>query len=61
MRGAYTQYCKQKGDAAEWALAQHKEASELRLARIMNNAEPSHKNGHPKAAEKGAVPPVKAK
>ena len=56
MRGAYTQYVKSKGFkpscAVDQATAKHKEACELRLARIMNNAEPSHKNGHPKHSEK---------
>jgi hypothetical protein len=51
MRGAYFQYCKEKGqpsgmvDAVEQVHAQRKEEAELRLARIMNHAEPSHKNG----------------
>ena len=53
MRGAYTQYCKEKGNAVEHAHALRKEEAELRLARIQNNKEPSHKNGHPKAKEKG--------
>lgn len=56
MRGAYTQYIKSKGispnDAVEQAAARRKEEAELRLARIANNKEPSHKNGHPKSAEK---------
>jgi hypothetical protein len=49
MRGAYNQYLKQNGktDAVENAAALHKEACELRLARIANGAEPSHKNGTP--------------
>lgn len=60
MRGAYFQYLKQKGvtrstDAVEQAKARRKEESELRLARIMNNAEPSHQNGHPKDFEKGRM------
>jgi len=60
MRGAYFQYLKQKGtsrltDAVERAKARHKEDTELRLARIMNNAEPSHQDGHPKDAEKGRM------
>jgi hypothetical protein len=54
MRGAYTQFIKSKGrvpsltssDATEQAEAIHKEKCELRLARIMNGKEPSHKNGH---------------
>jgi hypothetical protein len=59
MRGAYISYIKSKGlgrysSAVEEVKAKHKEACELRLARIQNNAEPSHKNGHPKSAEKGA-------
>jgi len=54
MRGAYYQYCRMNGigrytDAVE---AIKKEQAELRRARIMNNAEPSHKNGHPKHVEK---------
>jgi hypothetical protein len=53
MRGAYTQYIKEKGDAVEQAHALRKEKAKLRLARIQNNKEPSHKNGHPKAKEKG--------
>lgn len=57
MRGAYTQYVKSKGIkptcAVEEAHALRKEQAELRLARIQNNKEPSHKNGHPKSAEKG--------
>lgn len=56
MRGAYTQYVKSKGFkpscAVDQAAAKHKEACELRLARIMNNAEPAYKNGHPKHSEK---------
>lgn len=54
MRGAYTQFVKSKGyapsvdssDATEKAAALHKEACELRLARIMNGKEPKYKNGH---------------
>lgn len=60
------QYIRQKGlgrysQAVEEAKAKEKEAAELRLARIQNNKEPSHMNGHPKAAEKGAIPPVRSK
>lgn len=52
MRGAYMQYIKAKGigrytDAVEAVQANNKEAAELRLARIMNGAEPSHQNGVP--------------
>jgi len=36
---------KEPTDAVELATARHKEACELRLARIQNGAEPSHKNG----------------
>lgn len=60
MRGAYFQYVRQKGisrytDAVEAVKAKAKEEAELRLARIMNNAEPSHQNGSPKDAEKGRI------
>lgn len=57
MRGAYIQLLKQMGDgvpqsrvatAVEKAKALHKEACELRLARIMNGKEPGYENGHPK-------------
>lgn len=58
MRGAYHQYLRMNGisrytDAVEAVNAKRKEDAELRLGRIMNNAEPSHQNGHPKDAEKG--------
>jgi hypothetical protein len=56
MQGAYFSYMKSKGhvpDAVAAAKEQAKEAALLRLARIQNGAEPSHKNGHPKDAEKG--------
>lgn len=36
---------KQTTDAVETATQQHREACELRLARIQNGAEPSHRNG----------------
>lgn len=39
-------------NAVELAKERFKEEAQLRLARIMNNAEPSHANGHPKSAEK---------
>lgn len=39
-------------NAVEQAKELFKEAAQLRLARIMNNAEPSYKNGHPKSFEK---------
>jgi hypothetical protein len=39
-------------DAVEAVKAKNKEEAELRLARIANNKEPSHQNGHPKHAEK---------
>lgn len=51
MRGAYHNYIKTHGyepratDTVEQAAALHKEACELRLARIMNGKEPSHQNG----------------
>jgi hypothetical protein len=45
MRGAYTQFCKEKGCAVEEAKALHAEACERRLARIQNGKEPSHING----------------
>lgn len=50
MRGAYHSYLINKGtpstsQAVETAAALHKEACELRLARIMNGTEPSHRNG----------------
>jgi hypothetical protein len=52
MRGAYFQYLRSKGEptlrttgAVESARARDKEAAELRLARIQNGKEPSHKNG----------------
>ena len=50
-------YVKSKGHkptcAVDQAAALHKEQCELRLARIMNGAEPAYQNGHPKDAEKG--------
>lgn len=57
MRGAYYQYVRMNGvsrytDAVEAVKAKAKEEAELRLARIMNNAEPAYKNGHPKHEEK---------
>jgi hypothetical protein len=36
---------KERTDAVEIATEQHREACELRLARIQNGAEPSHQNG----------------
>lgn len=42
-------------DAVEAVNAKKKEDAELRLARITNEAEPSHQNGHPKDAEKGRI------
>jgi hypothetical protein len=59
MDQAYKCYCKSRGDSrksqvVEDAVQRQKEDAQLRLARIANNAEPSHKNGHPKAVEKGA-------
>lgn len=57
MRGAYTQFIKSKGMkpscAVDQATARHKEACELRLARIMNGKHPDYQNSHPKDAEKG--------
>jgi hypothetical protein len=58
MDQAYKCFCKQKGESrrsqvVEDAVQRRKEDAQLRLARIANNAEPSHKNGHPKSAEKG--------
>lgn len=56
MNGAYFSYLKSKGhipDSTAAAKELHKEACALRLARIANGKEPSHKNGHPKDAEKG--------
>lgn len=56
MQGAYFSYLKSKGHVPDATLAAkelHKEACELRLARIMNGKEPSHQNGNPKDAEKG--------
>jgi hypothetical protein len=58
MNQAYKCYCKQKGesrksDVVEDAVQRRKDEAQLRLARIANNAEPSHKNGHPKSVEKG--------
>lgn len=60
MRGAIFQYIREKGisrltDAVEAVNARRKEEAELRLGRIMNNAEPSHQNGNPKDAEKGRI------
>lgn len=53
MRGAYTQYVKQKGccgsvrqcPATEAAHAKRKEDAELRLARIQNGKHESYQNG----------------
>jgi hypothetical protein len=45
MRGHYLNHTATT-DAVEIATALHKEQCELRLARIMNGAEPSHQNGH---------------
>lgn len=50
MRGSYQRFFAVRGDSnktqtIENALALEKEAAELRLARIQNGAEPSHKNG----------------
>ncbi len=56
MRGAYYSYLKSKGHVPDATLAakeRHKEECELRLARIMNGAEPAYRNGNPKDAEKG--------
>jgi hypothetical protein len=70
MRTAIHQYLKAKGigrstSAVEDALALHKEACELRLARIQNGKEPSHVNGHPKSTEKtgccAGKPPIRKK
>jgi hypothetical protein len=63
MRGAYISYLKTNGigrytDAVE---AIKKEDAERRRARIMNGAEPSHQNGHPKDQEKGRSVPKKKK
>jgi hypothetical protein len=66
MKGAYYQYLRSKGipatrttDAVEKAQAFRKEEAELRLARIMNGAEPEYQNGHPKDSEKGrSKPPI---
>jgi len=51
MNGAYFGFLKSKGyvpDTTAEAKELHKEKCLLRLARIQNNAEPSHKNGTPK-------------
>lgn len=58
MRGAYTNFIAEKGesryiDVVERIKAKAKEEAELRLARIMNGAEPEYKNGNPKDREKG--------
>jgi hypothetical protein len=64
MRGSYTGFIARqvingtssvKTDAVEVATALHKEACELRLARIQNGKEPSHQNGRAccGAAKKG--------
>lgn len=58
MDQAYKCYCKQRGESrksgvVEDAVQRRKDEATLRLARIANNAEPSHKNGHAKAKEKG--------
>ena len=56
MNTATKAYLRSKGYIPDTVLAardKHREECQLRLARIMNNAEPSHKNGHPKAEEKG--------
>jgi len=53
MRGAYFQFVKAKGaglesrlcQATEQAQAVRREEAELRLARIQNGKEPSHRNG----------------
>lgn len=37
---------KEPTDSVELARVRHAEECELRLARIQNGAEPSHKNGH---------------
>jgi hypothetical protein len=63
MRGAYISYCTMNGvgrytDAVE---AIKKEQAELKRARIMNGAEPSHQNGHPKDQEKGRIVAKKKK
>lgn len=50
MRGTYTQHLLRtstRTPAIERARALDKEAAELRLARIQNGCEPSHKNGTP--------------
>lgn len=58
MRGAYTNYLAEKGEsrytsAVEKVMARAREDAELRLARIMNGAEPEYINGCPKDREKG--------
>lgn len=51
MRGSYYHWqnvaagSSRKTDAVEQAREEHKEACELRLARIQNGADPAHKNG----------------
>lgn len=62
MNGAYFSYLKSKGHVPDATLAAKelaKEGAALRLARIMNGAEPSHQNGHPKDAEKGRTTATK--
>ncbi len=51
MRGTYLNHTATT-DAVEIATALHKEQCELRLARIMNGAEPSHRNGHGEVPKK---------
>lgn len=52
MKGAHTQYIRQRGcgrvtDAVEKAKALEKEKTEARLARIMNGKEPEMRNDKP--------------
>lgn len=63
MRGAYVSYLKMNGVGryTDAVAAIKQEDAELRRARIMNGAEPSHQNGHPKDQEKGRTVPKKKK
>lgn len=55
MDGAFKAFVRRHGICVVEDFARkHREDCQLRLARIANNAEPEYRNGHPKAAEKGA-------
>ena len=54
MDGAYKAFVRVHGtDVVEDFARKHREDCQLRLARIVNNAHPSYKNGHAKSKENG--------